>query len=107
MHSATDVLLALLAAVAASVLFGPSLLLTSWLVRHADPSLWNRVSSRARTRGGRVIYVLGLMSGVAYVVLDPDGKVAALRDLALFFALGLLPAFALTWRYRKRGMNLD
>jgi len=101
MHSATDVILALLAAVAAGALFGPSILLASWLTHSSDPRLWNRVISRARTRVGRGIYVLGLISGVAYVALDPDGKVAALRDLTLFFALGLLPAFALTWRHRK------
>jgi len=45
--------------------------------------------------------VLGLISGVVYVILDPDGRLAALRDLALFFALDLLGAFALSWRHRK------
>lgn len=101
MHSATDLILLLLAAVAGSALFGPSLLLASWLTRRSDPSLWNRLISRARTRVGRVIYVLGLISGVVYVILDPDGRLAALRDLALFFALDLLGAFALSWRHRK------
>lgn len=101
MHSATDLISLLLAAVTTGAFFGPSLLLASWLARRSAPRLWRRVTSRARTRVGRFIYVLGLASGIAYVLLDPSGKSTALRDLTFLFVITLLPAFAMTWRSRK------
>ncbi len=105
MHSTTDLILLLLAATTTGAFFGPALLLASWLARHSAPKFWGRVTSRARTRVSRFIFLLGLVSGIAYLLLDPNGKLIALEELTGFFVIMLLSAFALTWRSRKDETN--